>query len=113
MDSMSDVAAARDALDRAQALLDEVNADAGRFDEFLAWLPEAEARLNRLDDYYRDAGQTDIATVLESDVDDPTPAVANEDSVWEAVVGFDERMRRLLRIVTASLTSTLDDASDD
>lgn len=106
---MTDAADARASLDRAQTLLEQVNRDAARFDEFLAWLADADARVRRLDAYHRGQGQADTAAVLAADDEAVTPPVANEDSVWEAVVDFDERMRRLLRVVTGSLTATLDE----
>ena len=42
-----------------------------------------------------------------------TPAVANEDSAWEALAGRDDRMLQLLRLVTAELTSGLDQSDSD
>lgn len=79
-----------------------------RFDEFLGWLDGALARVHELDEYVRDRGQTDLATVLAADPDAVTPPVVNEDAVWEVAAAFDGRMLRLLRVVTAELTSGLD-----
>lgn len=95
-------------MDHAQGLLDQANGDIARFDEFLGWLDGALARVHELDEYVRDRGQTDLATVLAADPDAVTPPVVNEDAVWEVAAAFDGRMLRLLRVVTAELTSGLD-----
>lgn len=99
---------ARAALDQAQTMLEQCQADIARLDEILPWLQETIGRVHELDEFYRGAGQQHIATVLTDDRAAITPPVANEDSVWEVVVGLDERMMRLLRITTAELTASLD-----
>lgn len=105
---MTDAAAARTSLDRAQSLLEQVSADLDRFDETLAWLDQASARANELAGYYEGQGQTDTAAVLAADPEAITPPVANEDAAWETLAGVHERLQRLLRFATAELTSDLD-----
>lgn len=107
---MTSTDTARDALDRAQQLLDRSTADVVKLDEFLPWLEGAIARVHELGDYYQGAGQTDIATVLAADPEAITPPVANEDAVWEVMADLNDGIMRLLRIVTAELTSGLDGA---
>lgn len=96
-------------MERAQAQLDQVTEGLARFDELLGWLSAADARVRALDDYVRGQGQVDVETALAADPEGITPPVVNEDAVYEALVDFDERMQRLLRQVTASLTARLDD----
>lgn len=85
-------------------------ADNARFDEMLRWLGEATDRVHRRAAYYTGPGQNDIETVLADSPDEVTPPVANEDAAWEALADFDERMQRTLRIATAELTASLDQA---
>lgn len=106
---MTDVTAARDSMERAQAQLDQVHGDLARLDEVLAWLPDADARVRALHDYATEQEPDDVAAVLRADAGAVTPPVVNEDAVWEAIVDFDERVRRLLRVVAASLAAGLDD----
>ncbi|GAB78570.1 hypothetical protein SAMN05421595_2849 [Austwickia chelonae] len=100
---------ARTALNQAQCLLEEVTCDIDRFDETLSWLAMAIDRVHRLDEYHRGPGQADLEAVLAADPAAVTPAVAGEDAVWECVTEFDERMLRLLRVVTARVTAAVDD----
>ncbi len=106
---MTDVAAAQASLQQAQELLEQVTADMVRFDEVITWIGEASARVHQLQEYYTGQGQADIQTVLAADPEAVTPAVGNEDAAWEALGDHDERMLRLLRLVTSVLTSRLDD----
>lgn len=106
---MNDVTAARASMERAQEQLDHVHADLARLDEVLAWLPDADARVRALHDYATGQGPDDVEAVLRADPGAVTPPVVNEDAVWEAIVDFDERVRRLLRVVAASLAAGLDD----
>ncbi|AKT51003.1 hypothetical protein [Arsenicicoccus sp. oral taxon 190] len=99
---------ARLSLDDAQALLEEVQADLTRLDEFLAWLEPSRDRVHRLERYYAAQGMTDVETVLSEDPEAVTPPVGNEDAAWEAISGRGERMMRLLRLVTAEQTAPLD-----
>ncbi|WP_116115678.1 hypothetical protein [Austwickia chelonae] len=101
---------ARISLAQAQSLLEEAASDVDRLDEVLSWLAMAIERVRRLDEYHRGPGQDDVDAVLAADPEAITPAVAGEDAVWECVTEFDERMLRLLRVVTAQVTSRLDDA---
>lgn len=98
-------------MNRAQALLVEVEADIERLAEVTAWLDEARLRVIGLYDYIRRSVADDIAVVLKHDPAAVTPPVANEDAAWEAVAEFDLGMQRLLRIVTAQLTMSLDDTA--
>lgn len=102
------LAAARASLDRAQALLDRVEADNARLDEVLGWLDEAVSRAALLSDYYHGPGVDDVEAVLGAQPLAATPPVANEDAAWNALADHDERMLRLLRAVTISLTARLD-----
>lgn len=105
---MTNIDQARDALDRAQTLLDETNAAVARLDEVLPWLEDLLPRVHRLGECYGEKAETDLRTVLQDDPEAVTPPVANEDAVWEAMANLDDRMLRLLRVVTAELTSGLD-----
>lgn len=106
---MTSIDAARAALEQAQGLLDRVNADNARMDEFLTWVAESISRADELDAYYRGRGQDDIQTVLAADPGGVTPPVAGEDAVWEALAGFHDRMLQLLRVSANQVTSGLDD----
>lgn len=107
---MSDVSAARASMERAQSRLDEVTGDLARFDDVLAWLADADARVRALQEYAQTQGPADLDAVLATDPLAVTPPVVNEDAIWEAVVDFDDRVRHLLRFVTASLTASLDES---
>ncbi|MCA0435296.1 MAG: hypothetical protein LCH98_02225 [Actinobacteria bacterium] len=102
------LAAAYAALAQAQTQLEALTADAARLDEFLDWLPQALARAGEFEDFYVGPGQGHIETILTADPMADTPAVANEDSAWEALADLETRMMRLLRLVTAQLTRPLD-----
>lgn len=65
-------------------------------------------RVHALFDYYRENGDKDTTAIYAADPEAVTPTVANEDAVWELMTGYDEAMMRLLRIVTAEITSSLD-----
>lgn len=108
MTSVDATRAAQATLDEGQALLDQVISDNRQFDAVLRWLAEASDRVHRLEEYYRGPVQHDVAAVLAETPDAVTPPVANEDAAWEALTDFDDRMRRLLRIVTAALTAILE-----
>lgn len=82
--------------------------DVAKFDEWLPWLEQTIARVHELNDYYGGPGQADIATVLAGDPSAVTPPVANEDAVWDVAASLDDQLMRLLRIVTAEITSGLD-----
>ncbi|GMA40347.1 hypothetical protein [Mobilicoccus caccae] len=99
---------ARVAIDQAQTLLERCQGDLARLDEILPWLEEAIARMRGLVDYYEGAGQEHLAAMYDADPQAVLPPVMDQDSVWEAGAGLDDRMQRLLRIVTAELTSGLD-----
>ncbi len=98
-------------MQQAQGLLEQVNADLVRFDEVLTWIGDASARVRELQDYYTGQGQLDVQTVLAADPAAVTPEVGNEDAAWEALSDHDERMLRLLRLVTSVLTSRLDETT--
>lgn len=107
---MTDVQSARQSLDQAQKLLDQVEADLTRLDELIGWLAESRERAEKLDAYIRGNGITDVETVnAASDDSEITPPVGNEDAAWEALSSSHERMMRLLRAVTAEQTSALDE----
>lgn len=111
MTSVDATRAAQAALDDGQALLDQVISDNRQFDAVLRWLAEASDRVHRLEEYYRGPVQQDVAAVLAQTPDAVTPPVANEDAAWEALTDLDDRMRRLLRIVTATLTANVEEDS--
>ncbi|MDO5696755.1 MAG: hypothetical protein Q4G51_02155 [Dermatophilus congolensis] len=98
-------------MQQAQQLLDQINNDLELFTEFEAWLADARARVQRLNDYINTEVGDDIAAVHRDDPAAVTPLVANEDSAWEALASFDLAMMRLLRIATAHLTTSLDGTS--
>ena len=93
---------------QAQTVLDAIDADLERVAEFTTWLEEARGRVEKLTDYINLTVGDDIAAVAAGDPAMVTPPVANEDSAWEALAEFDLAMMRLLRIVTAQLTTSLD-----
>lgn len=99
---------ARAALDTAQKLLEQVEADNERFAEILTWLGEAADRAEELAAYYAGDGQDHIAAVLADDPEAVTPPVANEDSAWEAISDHEDGVLRLLRAATEELTDDLD-----
>lgn len=101
----------REALDRAQRLLDAVEADVARFDEFLVWFEAARARVHELGDTYIGPVQEALIALQDDDPEVVTPPVANEDAVWEASGAFHDRTLALLRLVTAELTASLDQAA--
>lgn len=101
--------AARAALEQAQSTYEQCVADLAKLTETTTWLGEITARARALFDYYGDEGQKDIATVLADQPAAVTPMVADEDAVWELMAGYDDAMMRLLRLVTAEVTSGLDD----
>lgn len=102
--------AARAVLDNAQATLEQAQADLTTFDGFLPWLQQAVARVRDLEKFSLGPGQEHLATIVAADERAVTPPVANEDAVWEVSAEWDDRLRRLLRFVTAELTAGLDDS---
>ncbi|GAB94258.1 enamine deaminase RidA (YjgF/YER057c/UK114 family) [Kineosphaera limosa] len=105
---MTDIAAARAALDDAQTLLEQSQADLTKLTEIQSWLPEAAERMRALEDFYRGPGSTHLDTTLAADPQAQTPPVVNEDAVWEVAVGWDDGVQRLLRFATAEITAHLD-----
>lgn len=110
---MTTADAARTSLADAQRLLEQIEADHQRFDEFLTFVRDSGNRAAELAEYYAGQGIQDTEAVLADDPEAMTPAVANEDSAWEALAGRDDRMLQLLRLVTAELTSGLDQSDSD
>lgn len=106
---MTRIDAARESMDRAQGLLDSVHDDLRRLEEFESWLREAGERVKALGDYINGPVTADLAAVVAQDPAAVTPPVTNEDAAWEALADFDRGMMRVLRLVTAELTSSLDD----
>ncbi|MDO5628667.1 MAG: hypothetical protein Q4G43_10135 [Mobilicoccus sp.] len=98
----------RAAIDAAQTLLEQCQSDVERIEEFLPWLSEAVVRMRELGDYYQGDGQAHLSAVLAEDPSAVLPPVMNEDSVWETGAAMDDHLLRLLRIVTAEITSGLD-----
>ncbi len=105
---MTTPAEARARLDEAQSTYEQCVADLEKLTEMVPWLQEATARVHALFDYYREDGDKDTTAIYAADPEAVTPTVANEDAVWELMTGYDEAMMRLLRIVTAEITSSLD-----
>lgn len=93
---------------QAQALLEVIGTDLARLAEMTEWLDEARARVQQLTDYINGPVGDDLAAVTADDPAAITPPVANEDAAWEALAEFDLAMMRLLRIVTAHLTTSVD-----
>ncbi len=106
---MTTAAAARDSLDAAQKLLDQVTADNARAEEFLSWLADAGDRADQLAEYIADQGPQDIEAVLAEDAAAITPPVGNEDAAWEALTDHHDGLLRILRAVTEELTAGVDD----
>lgn len=110
---MTSVDDAQKRLQEAQVLLEAMSADVARIEEFLAWFPEATAHMRQLESYYRNDGQEDIDLLHGEDAAAITPPVADEDSVWEVASQYEAQMMRMLRLVTAEMTTYLDEEPED
>ncbi|WP_342372272.1 hypothetical protein PCC79_14830 [Propioniciclava soli] len=100
MDKQIDNATLRE----SQEMLDQVNADVVRLEEFVAWFTDATQRVRALEDAYRGPVQDALAETLGRDPGAVTWPVANEDAVWEASASFHDGVLGLLRAVTDALT---------
>lgn len=105
---MTNIEQAQAELAKAQGVLEQVGTDIEALDGQLASLQDLITRVRALGDYYQGDGQAHIAAILEADPEAVTPLIASEDAVWEVMAGLDDRLMRLLRIVTAELTANLD-----
>ncbi|HOF64483.1 MAG TPA: hypothetical protein PLL54_09285 [Dermatophilaceae bacterium] len=102
----ADPAAALGALEAAEPLLADVEADNARLAEAYAVLVAAVDRARPLSDYYGSDWLAHVDTVVTS-LDDPaavTPRAANQDAIWEALAEHDEWVRRILRLAADAVT---------
>lgn len=102
---------ARASLERAQTVLDRVVDDNAKIAELLPWLEEVRQRVRQLESYCRGQVHDDLTVVFAHDPAAVTPPVGNEDAAWEALVDFEDLMKRALRVVTSAMTSSLDEES--
>lgn len=108
MTTNTELAHARREIEAAQTRHEQARADVDALDTLIAHLSSTIERFHELDAFSRGAGPRYTATVHAGDPDAVTPPVVNEDAVWELGTDLDERLQRLLRVVTAELTSGLD-----
>lgn len=82
--------------------------DNARIAELVELLETSIGRTRELSAYLNERADGDLTAVLAGQADAVTPPVAGEDAAWEALVEHDDHLLRLLRIITATITSSLD-----
>ncbi|MEI2826347.1 MAG: hypothetical protein V9F04_07985 [Dermatophilaceae bacterium] len=108
--SVPDPAAALAALEAAEPLLANVEADNERLAQAYAVLVSAVDRARPLADYYGGDWLAHVDAVVEVDSDAAsdtppiTPRTASQDAIWEALAEHDEWLRRILRLAADTVT---------